>query len=224
MIYIANLKDTLASPVGGTVTYMGRVRAQMGDGGDERLRVWLNDNAGHLSPSRRPPGPPPTVDTRIVDYNGSVEHAVHALVRWVEDGIEPPADTRFGYEDGRIRLPAGASERQGIQAVVSVTANGAVAAVARVGEPVRLAVSVEVPPGAGTVISAEWDFDGSGAWPYRHDPDGGSASFERRTDHTYERAGVYYPCARVASHQTGDTNARNGRVLNLARARVEVIP
>ena len=186
--------------------------------------MWLNGNAGHVDPGRRPAGPPPVTATRLVDYDGSVEHAIRALIAWVEDGVGPPADTRFRYEDGRFTLPETANERLGIQPVVAASANGETATSARVGEPVRLTVTAEAPPDAGSIVGAEWDFDGTGGWPYRHEipPGGARALLEATVERAFERPGTYYPAVRVASHAGGDVAARDGRVLNLARVRVDV--
>jgi hypothetical protein len=222
MIYLSNLTDTLASPVGGTVTYMGRVREQMGDEASDRLRVWLNENAGHVIPSRRPAGPPPVTETRIIDYEGSVEHAVRAMIDWVEEDIEPPPDTRFAYDDGRITLAPTAAARRGIQPAVVASVDGGTTVRAAVGQPVRLEVRAEAPPGAGRIIAAEWDFEGRGTWPHRHDVDGCSHRLTAAVNHAYAEPGIYFPCVRVASHGAGDTAAPDGRVLNLARLKVEV--
>ncbi len=46
----------------------------------------------------------------------------------------------------------------------------------RVGDTVTLEATAEVPPGAGTLVRAEWDFDGSGAWPVVDDDVDGSDS------------------------------------------------
>ena len=52
-----------------------------------------------------------------------------------------------------------------MQPVVTLTVNGGERADVAVGEPVELVGDVEVPPGAGVVVSAEWDYDGSGTYP-----------------------------------------------------------
>src|SRR4051794_11565587 len=98
---------------------------------------------------------------------------------WVEDGVEP-VDTAFEFLDNKVILSTDATERRGIQPVVDVTANGGLRAEVRVGETVTLEVRATVPPRAGTIISVEWDFDGTGAFPFRHDDvDGSSASITR---------------------------------------------
>ena len=65
----------------------------------------------------------------------------------------------------------------------------------RVGDPSTFEAVAEVPPGAGTLIRAEWDFDGSGAWPIVDDDVDGSRR-ERvalRTSTRTTRPGTYFP-------------------------------
>src|SRR3546814_10122984 len=83
-----------------------------------------------------------------------------------------PAGTNFAFSDGKINLPPTAAERGGIQPVVSVTAGGSARLEAKVGEMVDLEVRTEVPPGAGTIIAVEWDFDGQGKYPFGHEVSG----------------------------------------------------
>ena len=66
--------------------------------------------------------------------------------------------------DGQIEVPPTAAERGGVQPVVTLTVNGGDRADVAVGEPVELVGDVEVPPAAGVVVSAEWDYDGSGTY------------------------------------------------------------
>jgi hypothetical protein len=40
--------------------------------------------------------------------------------------------------------------------------------------------------------------------------------------HAYDRAGTYFPSARITSHRDGDLTATYRRIENLARARVVV--
>jgi hypothetical protein len=106
--------------------------------------------------------------------------------------------------------------------VVSVSANGALRTEAKVGEEVTLAVSAEVPPGAGTIIGVKWDFDSSGTYPFAHDVDGTASQVQLSTTHTFERPGSYFVTALVESHRDGDTKAVGRRIPNLASARVVV--
>ena len=176
MIYVSGLMDTLASPVGGIITYMGACARRWARSARPAASVAERQRRPSRA-ARRPPGPPPVTDTRLIDFNGSVEHAIRALIAWIEDGIAPAPDSRFDYADGRYTLPATAPSARD-PPVVTASANGVVAATVAVGEPVRLTVNAEVPPGVGTIIVAEWDFDGTGSWPYRHDLDGSATQIE----------------------------------------------
>ncbi|MDT5276552.1 MAG: hypothetical protein QOG95_3484 [Mycobacterium sp.] len=86
----------------------------------------------------------------------------------MEDGIEP-VDTAFDYVENKVILSPDAAQRRGIQAVIAVTVNGSDRAEAAVGEAVELELRATVPPGAGTIVSADWDFDGTGFFPFSHD-------------------------------------------------------
>ncbi|MCW2621483.1 MAG: hypothetical protein JWL64_1085, partial [Frankiales bacterium] len=114
------------------------------------------------------------------------------------------------------------AERGGIQAVVTVTADGSSRADVRVGAPVTLEVHAEVPPGAGSVIAVTWDFDGTGSFPESAKVDGTTSEVTLSTTHTYDAPGTYFVTALVESHREGDLNAVARRIPNLASARVVV--
>jgi hypothetical protein len=144
------------------------------------------------------------------------------LIDWVENGVEP-SGTRYTYEDGRVHLPSTAAERGGIQPVASATANDAERADVAPGDTVRLSVSAAVPPGSGTIVSVEWDFDGSGTFPYRHEGvDGSAAELELQTTHTYDEPGTWFATARVTANRTGDVDSDRCRIETIAQARVVV--
>ena len=82
---------------------------------------------------------------------------------------------------------------------------------------------MDAPPGGGTIVAAEWDFDGTGAFPFRHDDlDGSRSSVRLETTHAFDAPGTYFPCVRVTAHRDGDVDAAHCRVLNLGRVRVVV--
>jgi hypothetical protein len=150
-----------------------------------------------------------------------IEQGLVDLAAWVEADTEPPW-TAYEYVDGQIRLPATAAERGGIQPVVAVTANGSSRAEVKAGAPVTLDVASEVPPNAGTIIAVEWDFDGSGSFPFAHEVDGSANDLKLSTTHAYDAPGTYFATARVTSHRTGDIAATSRRITNVASARVVV--
>src|SRR5207302_8479029 len=140
---------------------------------------------------------------------------------WVEEGTEPEG-TNYQDDNGRVILPDTAAARGGIQPVLDVTANGSARADITAGEAVTLEVTAGAPPGAGTIIAVEWDFDGSGTFAFRHDVDGTDNDVKLATTHTYDRPGTYFATARAVSHRDGDVNAVHRRIVNVASARVVV--
>ncbi len=107
--------------------------------------------------------------------------------------------------------------------MVRATANGGVRAEVAVGEPVTLVVHAEMPPGAGKIISADWDLDGKGTYPVHHDDIAGTeTSISRTISHTFEAPGTYFITALVHGHRDGDTKAQSRRLPNLAQVRVVV--
>ena len=113
--------------------------------------------------------------------------------------------------------------RDRIQPVATATANGGVRADVGVSDPVTLVVHAAVPPEAGSIISVEWDFDGSGAFPYRHDGvDGSSSELTLSTTRTYDTPGTFFATTRVTSHRTGDVHAELCRIETIAQARIVV--
>jgi hypothetical protein len=222
LLWIHHTHDASLWPPQGVVYRDAVLNAQGEKGAAERFRLRWTENAEHMTPLRIPSAPNRAANTWLIDYYSIIEQSVQDLIDWVERGVEP-AGTRFSYRDGRVSLPASASERGGIQPVVSVTANGASLARAKVGEPVTLAVQGEAPPGAGTIVEVEWDFEGAGTYPYRHEGVDGSASrVSLSTTHAYGRPGTYFATARVCSRRDGDVANPTCRIPNLAQARIVV--
>ncbi|MEA3301161.1 MAG: hypothetical protein U9R22_13140 [Pseudomonadota bacterium] len=179
------------------------------------------ENAEHIPPAMAPQQPGRNANTWLVNYHQTIEQCLYDLVDWVEKGIAP-SPTRFTFADGKVTLPDDAAERGGIQPVVKVTANGAVRVDIKAGDEVTLAVDAEVPPGAGSIIRVEWDFDGLGTYPEKHRPGDKPARVQLTTRQRYHKPGLYFATARVTSHRDGDLDASNRLVENVASARVVV--
>jgi PKD domain len=222
LIWVHHTHDASLWPPQGVIYQEAVLGAQGPDGAAERFRLRWTENAEHGSPATLPSPPGRAGATWLVETQPVIEQTLHDLIDWVERGVEPVA-TSFSYADGKVTLPATAAERGGIQPVVSVTVGGGDRADVRVGEPVTIEVVAEVPPGAGTIVSVDWDFDGSGTFPLRHEGvDGTATRVQLSTTHTYERPGSYFATARVQSHRAGDVNATACRVPNVAQVRIVV--
>jgi Tannase and feruloyl esterase/PKD domain len=221
LLWIHHTHDSSLWPSQGII-YQGAVLATQGaDATAEKFRLQWTENAEHIPPMFLPSAGGRSPSTWLVDYFPVIEQGLVDLIQWVEEGVAPP-NTAFDYVDGRVHLRAGAQERGGIQPVVTVTANGAASTSAKVGEPVQLTVSAEVPPNAGTIIAVEWDLDGSGSYSFGHDVDGSRTSLSLTTTHSYDRPGTYFATARVCSHREGKVGAAFRRIPNLASTRIVV--
>jgi hypothetical protein len=190
---------------------------------DDKFRLWFVDHAMHMPPHVMPGDARPVRTTRLVAYGGVLEQALRDLAAWVEKGVPAPTSTRYEVVDGQVVVPASAAERRGVQPTVTVSANGGARADVAIGEPVQFTALVEAPPGAGTVVSAEWDFDGSGDYAVKSSVMDGSLSRLRiTTTHTFTESGRFFPALRVSSAKHGNPNDPHARSYNLGRVRVIV--
>ncbi len=186
-------------------------------GNGERYRLYFVDHADHSS------GPVTgSRQARITSYRGALEQTLRHLAAWVEEGVEPPAETRYTLDEAQVVLPKTARQRLGIQPVVHLRANGGERAEVGVGEAVRLTALVEVPEGSGSIVRVEWDFEGDGRFVPGNLEVIHPGNIRGVVEHRYTEPGTYFPVLRVASHQGGDPEARHALVQNLGRARVVV--
>lgn len=204
--------------------YRAQAQAASADPLDGRFRLWFMDNADHQ--------PPATTAgyAHVVLYDSEVEQALLDLDAWVADGIPPPASSAYEItEDNQVELVADAVLRGGVQPVVTlgVGASGCEEATGQrahvaVGEPVALAMSAAVPPGAGRIVGIEWDFASTGEFVDASEPFDLAEEVELCATHQYEEAGTYFAVARVTAHRHGDPDASYRRIQNLARVRIVV--
>ena len=216
MIVVESLWDREALPWQAD-WYRTKVKDNLGDRLDDHFRLWYTDHALHGdSEAQEDP-------THTVSYLGVLNQALRDLSAWVEKDVQPPASTNYKVVDGQVVVPPTAAERRGIQPVVKVKANGGARAEVAVGQPVTFTAVVEAPPKTGKIVSAEWDFEGAGAFPVKarigmpH-----SARVTLRTTYTFTKPGTYFPTLRATSQRHGDANTPFARIPNLDRVRVVV--
>lgn len=89
------------------------------------------------------------------------------------------------------------------------------------GKSVTFIATVEVPPNAGSIVSAEWDFEGEGTFRVV-EKFKSAKQINLKTTHTFSKSGTYFPTLRVASQREGDSKTPFARVQNLGRVRVVV--
>jgi hypothetical protein len=222
MIVVESLMDESAYPWQ-ACHYRKLVERALGPRLDDEFRLWFVDHAMHMAPVAGPDDRRPVITTRIVSYAGVLQQALRDVAAWVESGVAPPASTTHELVDGQVIVPDSALERRGIQATVDVTIGGRDRAEVAVGEDVELVAVIEVPPAAGGIVAAAWDFDGSGDFAEVESGLNGSRSRLRLTrTHEFEASGTYFPSLRVTTQRQGDVTTAHGRVHNLGRVRVVV--
>jgi hypothetical protein len=194
--------------------YRSRVKANLGADFGDTFALYYFDNAHHENPMT------PLQRTHVVSYGGALQQALRDLAAWVEQGVHP-LDTTYRVEDSQVVLPDDAPGRKGIQPVIALTANGGAKAEVQPGEPVRFAATITSPPGAGKVVSAEWDFDGSGTFVLRAAFTPGD-QVSITTDHAFAEAGTHFVAVRTALQREGRADTPYARVQNIARVRVIV--
>lgn len=216
MILVENLWDREAMPWQGD-WYRQRVAANLGAATDSNFRIWYTDHALHGDSAKQED------PTRTVSYLGVLQQALRDLSAWVEKGAAPPASTAYRIDNGQVIAPSDATARKGIQPVVAVTANGGAKTVVKAGTPAHFTATIAVPPGTGKIVSAEWDFDGTGAFPVKAKLSAGpNATVTLKASYSFVKPGTYFPALRVASERKGDTASPYARIQNLGRVRVVV--
>jgi hypothetical protein len=195
--------------------YRGKVREALGERFEDSFALWYTDHAQHDDPQT------PAARARTVSFAGVLQQGLRDLSAWVEQGVRP-AHTRYRVEDAQVIVPDGARERGGIQPVVRLQADGAMRAEVAVNQAVRFKARIEVPPGAGSVVAAEWDFEGAGTYPVAERIAQPQAELQLQATHAYAQPGTYFAVLRATSQRQGDRHTPYGRIQNLARVRVVV--
>ena len=193
--------------------YRSKVLEHLGNDIDHRFRLWYVDNALHGDRENQED------PARTVSYVGVLHQALRDLSEWVEQGKPPAASTRYSVQDGQVAVPARAADRQGVQPVVSMTADGGPRADVPVGTQVLLTAVAEAPPGGGKIVRVQWDLDGDGSFEI----DGiiEPATQVTVTRHcAYDTPGTNFVTVRVSAQRDGDPSTPFARMDNLARARI----
>ncbi len=214
MILVESLWDREAFPWSAD-WYRGLVTAHFGAATDDHFRLWYTDHALHGDSDPEDP-------THTITYVPVLNQALRDLALWVEKGIAPPASTSYRFDDGQIVVPAGAADRHGVQPVIDLKVAGGVRAEVKAGQKVTFVGKIDVPPGAGAIVAAQWDFDGAGTFPVESEIRSGARSATVTATHTFARPGTYFPTLRGTSQREGDKNTPFARIQNLGRVRVVV--
>jgi hypothetical protein len=212
MIMVESMMDQDAFPWQAD-WYRSKAKDALGEHLDDSFRLWFTEHAIHGDDARN--------STHIVSYVSSLHQALRDVSRWVEKGVPPPASSVYKIVDGQVEVPPTAAERKGIQPVVTLKANGGVRAEVAVGKPVRFSAVIEAPPNTGKVVSAQWDFNGSGQFAESTEFKPGARVVVKGA-HAFSNPGTYFVTLRAASQRDGDAKTPFCQILNLERVRVVV--
>jgi hypothetical protein len=208
-------------PITMTQDYYDRVKRVLGSRARSLFRGYWNERTIHANPSA-------SEINRITERDSSWHLVFQLMTRWVEEGIEPPAETVVSIRPGVIEFPATAAERKGLQPAVTATANGSTKIVVPLGTTVLLDGVAGSP--IGRISKYEWDFQGNNSYDCDSDPStalptcapGFTPAAEVRTPaaFTYATPGTYLPTVRV--HDDTDNPGPEDGLENLARVVVVV--
>jgi hypothetical protein len=217
VIVVDNLVDSDAFPWHAD-WYAKRVRAALGNSAfNNSFRLYYNDNADHLE------GPVTgTKANRIVSYDPIVEQALRDVSAWAERDKTPPRSTLYRVVDGQVFVPEQASQRRGIQPVVDLTVRGKDRITVVAGQRVTFSAKAKVPPKAGKIVSAGWDFTGTGSFAQINirRP---KSTLHLDGSYRFTEPGTYYVALKVASSRSGVVEPF-AQVEDLDRIRVVVRP
>lgn len=220
MIVVQTLMDESAFPWQAD-WYRAKVKEHLREKLNDRFRLWYVDHALHADTSSNGA----LDDLYIVNYVPVLHQALLDLSAWVERGVTPPESTNYKVNDGQVTVPAKATDRKGIQPVITLEANGGERAGVSVGESVVFKAEIEAPPNTGKIVSAEWDFEGDATFPIqailKHTNQEGSQAVVETT-YSFSMPGTYFPVLRAASNREGSSDLYTN-VLNLCRVRVVVL-
>ncbi len=214
MLLVQALMDVDALPWSAD-WYRTEVRRALGERFEDQFALWFVDHTQHDKPSTD------VARAHTVSLAGALQQGLRDLAQWVEKG-DRPADTAYRMNQSLVDVPASATERRGIQPVIALSANGSLRAEVKIGEPVNFLATIEVPPNAGAVVAAQWDFEGVGTFADAATPNEPQQRMNLLATHAYAGPGTYYPVLRATSHRQGDSKSLYARVENLARVRVVV--
>lgn len=215
MIVAASLWDREAMPWQAD-WYRRRVEDHLGAKTDANFRLYYTDHALH--------GDEPTSEAagRVVSYVPTLQQALKDLSAWVEKGVAPPPSTQYRVVKGQVVVPPSAALRRGIQPVVSLRVGGGERIEVKAGQPVSFTGRIEVPPGSGSIVAADWDFDGAGTFPVSARVARGARQATVSAVHRFAAPGTYFVALRAFSERRGDSATPYGRIRNLDRVRVVV--
>jgi hypothetical protein len=169
----------------------------------------------------------------VVNYMGALRQSLLDVADWVEKGIEPLPSTNYILgEDGQIHPDEKIENRNGIQEMVTITANGKKCAHVKTGEKVTFTIDVQMPKDAGKVTEIVMTYAEADPVPkeelfpvtvemeaYEKD---GICGAKGTASTAYLKPGTYFAVTRVKANRKGNADDVYTQILNLDRVRIVV--
>lgn len=178
---------------------------------DKNYRLQLIDNALHDDRAE-----PVSVELNYVTNCQAINQCILDVAAWVEKGIEPPAQSQFTQDRGKLTFSNSADDRKGIQNVCSISVNGKKKLTVKIGEKVKFNAEIEIPEGAGELTNIEWSFEGEKDFPVK-------TGVVTEAEHTFNKAGTYRVVMRAYNERNGDSKTPFTQIRNITYMTVEVI-
>ncbi|MBR1758293.1 MAG: hypothetical protein IJ744_06140 [Lachnospiraceae bacterium] len=170
----------------------------------------------------------------VVNYMGALYQALLDMMDWIQFGKEPRATTKYELVEGQIVEEADASKRNGLQAGVTLTANGQKCVHVRAGGEFVLRTEAVLPEGAGEITRIAFDFQDRWGFPEklkglfpvqghvnRTEKDGVKGAWAEII-YRFDDPGTYFVSTRVSSQRDGNKDEIYTQIKNLDRVRVIV--
>lgn len=155
---VENLLDPSSYPYTASFYHSRIVKAIGPVRANEMVRIYYNDNANHADLFEIKGD----YNSFLIGFGGIWFHALEDLANWVERGVPPVPSTHYFVDaHNQVRVPQQASERGGIQPVVTLLVNGADHATVGVNQPVILTGKIEAAPKSSKVLQYDWYLGGS---------------------------------------------------------------
>lgn len=195
-------------------------------GNENDFRVYYTKRVMHGDTDAR-------INYMVVDYMGAHRQSIIDLAKWVEQGIEPLPSTAYTLnEDGQIYPNPDITQRRGLQADVTITANGKKCVHVKVGETVNFAIDVKVPEGAGDVteiVMTNEELDNvtkENMFPitceYTSYMDQQNHCAKAEASAVYQKPGTYFAVTRILTNRNGNRSEQFTQIKNLDRVRIIV--
>ncbi|MFV0556553.1 MAG: hypothetical protein ACK5LM_05580 [Lactovum sp.] len=183
---------------------------------EEMFRLWYVENSLHDDREE-------TVDElHFTSYTGVLRQAILDMADWIQKDIAPRKSSNYEVNVGEIILEKDISNRNALQHVVKLTANGENVIRTKVGELIHFEAVTEFPLESGKVTFVEWSFESEQDFPIQSNFKEKSGKVISNYDYAYKEKGTYFAVVRVKAERHGNKEDIFTQMKSIDRVRVIV--